>query len=110
VLAGKGLRTFIFTVIQPTLQKLNFGKQNPPIYKFQILKSNTITKFSLNFTTDFEEFVDTGFYEKVCQIAHINKTSNDTCYEQNDWQWSKGSGARESLSFTIKPMGALNKR
>jgi hypothetical protein len=39
-----------------------------------------------------------------------DKTSNDTRYKQNAWQWSKGSGAKENVSFTIKPFGLLNKK
>ena len=50
------------------------------------------------------------FSEKVRKLLNLPflSTSNDTRYEQNAWQWFKGSEARESLSFTIKPMGVLD--
>jgi hypothetical protein len=31
------------------------------------------------------------------QFLILVKTSNDTRYEQNAWQWSKGGGAKENV-------------
>jgi hypothetical protein len=36
----------------------------------------------------------------------LPETSNNTRYEQNDWQWSEGSGAREFVLYNIADGGA----